>query len=79
MSEEMLRRKIDKILSYKTISEKEKIDRLLFIDADLYCNLGSDSLKSEINHAKSLSKYIYRTISKMDSHLGKLLLRGEES
>lgn len=79
MSEEMLRRKIDKILSYKTISEKEKIDRLLFIDADLYCNLGSDSLKSEINYAKSLSKYIYRTIAKMDSHLGKLLLRGEES
>ena len=45
----------------------------------MYCNLGSDSLKSEINHAKSLSKYIYKTIGKIDSHTGKLLLRGEES
>ena len=65
---------IDKILSYKTISIQEKIDRLLSIDAHQYCNLGIDSTKTEKEEVKKNSRTIYRAISKLDYTKGKLLL-----
>ena len=34
---------LDKILNYKSISNKDKINRLLYLDANQYCNLGIDS------------------------------------
>ncbi len=37
---------IDKVLSYKTWSNKRKSDELLRMDCNMYCNLGSDSTKS---------------------------------
>ena len=43
---------IDKIFSYKTITDKEKIDRLLEIDATQYTNCGLETTKTE----KSLVK-----------------------
>ena len=38
---------IDKTYQYKTISNRDKIDRLLEIDSNQYTNLGSDSTKTE--------------------------------
>ena len=35
---EMIRQKADKIMSYTSVSVKEKIDRRLFLNADQYCN-----------------------------------------
>ena len=55
---------IDKILNYKTVTTKEKIDRLLEIDATQYCNLGCDSTKAEVQEAKKQSRAIYRAIAK---------------
>ena len=71
----MIRQKIDKIMSYKTYSDEDKIDRLLEINAEIYTNIGTDTNKSEIQQAESDSKYIYRNIQKLDDRLGRLLLR----
>lgn len=73
--EEMIRQKTDKIMSYKTISNSSKIDRLLEMNAVQYTNTGIDSTKTEMIEAEFNSKYIYRAIKKLDDSLGRLLLR----
>tara|TARA_B100001939_G_C16704110_1_gene514091 strand:+ start:221 stop:454 length:234 start_codon:yes stop_codon:yes gene_type:complete len=65
---------IDKIINYKTWSQRMKIDALLSIDADLYTNLGISSTKKEKNQVKIKSKNIYRAIEKINPKDGKLLL-----
>ena len=65
---------IDKILNYKTYSIKRKIDALLEMDANLYCNLGIDSTKVERQEAKKSSKQIYIAIRTLDKDMGNKLL-----
>lgn len=65
---------IDKILNYKTYSIKRKIDALLEMDANLYCNLGTDSTKAERQEAKKSSKQIYIAIRTLDKDMGNKLL-----
>ncbi len=71
----MYRETTDKIMGYKTVSDKQKIDRLLELNAQQYTNTGIDSTKTEISTAEMTSKYIYRNIKKLDESLGRLLLR----
>jgi CRISPR/Cas system CSM-associated protein Csm2 small subunit len=66
---------IDKIISFTSWSNKKKIDKLLEIDADLYCNLGQESTKTEIDTVHRHSRRIYKAIKKIDSYQGGLLLR----
>ncbi len=65
---------VNKILNYKTISDKDKIDRLLELDAIMYTNLGSDSTKTDRNETKKKSRIIYRAIKNLDRDLGDMLL-----
>ena len=65
---------IDKILDYKSVSVREKINRLLEIDAIQYTNLGTDSTKSEKLQVRRNSKYIYRAIQKLDNEMGSKFL-----
>ena len=65
---------IDKTLNCKSLSNKEKTDKLLEIDAIQYTNLGTDSTKQEKETVKENSLYIYETIKKIDLRLGKTLL-----
>lgn len=65
---------IDKIYNYKSITNTNKISKLLEIDANQYCNLGKNSSKSEKEVVKKNSKYIYKTISKLDTLMGKKFL-----
>jgi hypothetical protein len=65
---------LEKIISYKTWSDKKKIDELLRIDCDMYTNLGIDSTSKDKAEVKKTSKYIYRAIQKMDPIVGKSLL-----
>ena len=65
---------VNKILNYKTISDKEKINRLLELDAIMYTNLGSDSTKTDRNETKKKSRIIYRAIKNLDRDLGDMLL-----
>lgn len=64
-----------KILTYKTWTDRKKIDALLEIDANMYTNLGTDSTKTEIKETKKASRFIYRAIKSIDENIGKDLLR----
>ena len=66
---------IDSILALD-ISIKEKIDKLLEYDTDMYTRLGTDSLKKEIEETKKESKRVYKAIKTLDENIGNELLRG---
>jgi len=61
---------IEKILDFSTWPTRKKIDELLRIDCDLYCNLGKESTKSDREVVKKKSKQIYRAIKTLDQDLG---------
>ncbi len=65
---------IEKIVDFTTWSDKQKQDELLKIDASLYCNLGTDSTKSDRELVRKESKKIYRSIQKVNPQLGESLL-----
>lgn len=58
------------------ITKKEKIDKLLEYDTDMYTRLGTDSLKKEIEETKKESKRVYKAIKTLDENIGNELLRG---
>tara|TARA_R100001015_G_C4530599_1_gene97130 strand:- start:317 stop:547 length:231 start_codon:yes stop_codon:yes gene_type:complete len=66
---------LDKILSYKSWSDRKKVNTLLEIDADIYCNLGAESTKTEILNAKKQSRRIYKAIKSIDKYWGEMMLR----
>ncbi len=68
---------IDKFMEYKTWSDKQKIDKLLHIDSNLYANLGTDSTKEEKEEVKRRSLIIYRLIKTLDKKLGDEFLYSE--
>ena len=63
------------ITNIDNTSDREKIDKLLEIDAHLYTNLGIDSTKKERLEVKRLSKKIYRMIQGINPAIGKTLLQ----
>ena len=65
---------IDRILTFKTWTDKQRIDELLRIDSVQYCNLGTDSTTSERGEVEINSKSIYKAIKKIDPDLGAILM-----
>lgn len=61
---------IEKVLGYKTYSDKRKVDALLEMDAILYTNLGTDSTKKERQEVKKKSRKIYKAIAELDKLWG---------
>lgn len=57
------------------LTDKEKIDKLLELDCNMYTNLGLDSTKSEKQEVKRMSKKIYRAIQNINEAIGKSLLQ----
>tara|TARA_R110002124_G_scaffold107851_3_gene260433 strand:- start:3797 stop:4024 length:228 start_codon:yes stop_codon:yes gene_type:complete len=68
------KKKVDKTFNCKTLSNREKVHRLLEIDAIQYTNLGIDSTIEEKDSVKKNSLYLYEAIQKLDLRLGKTLL-----
>jgi hypothetical protein len=66
---------LDKIMGFSTWSTKQKIDELLRINADLRCNLGTDSTKAEIKEADRKWKKMAKAINSIDPVQGSLFLR----
>jgi hypothetical protein len=66
---------IDKILSFKTWTEKQKIDALLKMDCFMYTCLGTDSLKKEREEVQRNSRKIYQAIKTINPEEAKILLR----
>ena len=65
---------IEKILGYKTWTDKKKIDSLLEYDCSMYTRLGLDSTKTERTEVKRKSKLIYRAIGRVNESMGKKFL-----
>jgi len=66
---------IEKIVGFKSWTIKKKVDSLLRIDADLYCNLGTDSSDTEKKQAIIKSRKIYNAIKKCNHELGSRLIQ----
>lgn len=66
---------IEKILNFKTWSDKKKVDELLRIDCWLYCNLGMDSSKREKLEVRKKSRVIYVKIKKINPLMGEMFLQ----
>jgi hypothetical protein len=66
-------------LIYESTSKRwdneKKVSSLLEIGAFIEANLGIDSTAAERKEAKRQQKYIYKTVRKLDSMLGDLLMR----
>ena len=65
---------IENILA-EQITDKQKIDKLLELDCNMYTNLGTDSTKTEKQEVKRMSKKIYKAIQKINEPVGKSLLQ----
>ena len=65
---------IENILAQQ-LTDKEKIDKLLELDCNLYTNLGTDSTKTEKQEVKRMSKKIYKAIQTINEPIGKSLLQ----
>ena len=61
---------LEKIMTFTTWSDIQKIDELLRIDAGMYCRLGIDSTTTERNEAKRHSREIYKAIKTLDKDMG---------
>jgi len=66
---------IDQIAENTELDNRQKIDRLLHMDAMMYANMGIDSEPSERVETKRRSRLIYRTIKTIDMETGELFLR----
>tara|TARA_R110000824_G_scaffold133349_4_gene296126 strand:- start:55 stop:300 length:246 start_codon:yes stop_codon:yes gene_type:complete len=65
---------LEKVMSFKSWSDKKKVDTLLHIDCTMYCNLGLDSSNRERTEVKTKSRSIYRAIKTINPTLGKFIL-----
>lgn len=61
---------VDKILGYKSWSDRRKIDSLLEMDCIMYTELGVDSTKKERDEVKKMSRKIYKAIKSIDPLIG---------
>ena len=67
--------KLNHIINNPTATDREKVDELLFLDAQLYANLGTDSTDEDRVLAKTNSILIYEAIKKIDYSQGDIYLR----
>jgi flagellin-specific chaperone FliS len=56
-------------------SDKETIDQLLHIDAQMYANTGLDTSKAEMESVKRASAFIYRLIKGIDYDKGQRFIQ----
>ena len=66
---------IDNIAEAMHLTDRQKLDELLRMDASMYVNLGMESTKEERSEVKGRSRLIYRTIKAIDMEMGDLFLR----
>ena len=66
---------LDKFMNFKSWTNRQKIEECLRINAELRCNLGTDSTKAEIKEAGRKWKKMAKAINKIDPIEGSLFLR----
>ena len=60
----------------EALSDKEAIDQLLHIDAQMYANAGEDTSKAEMESIRRASAFIYRLIKSIDYEKGQRFIQG---
>jgi len=70
---------IHKIYGFTTWTDKQKVDELLRLDAQMHCNLGTNSTAFERTEVKKISKNIYQIIKKIDKPTGDMFLHNEDN
>ncbi len=63
------------IIFEEALSDKECIDQLLRIDAQMYANTGEETSKSEMESIKRASAFIYRLIKGIDYDKGQRFIQ----
>lgn len=63
------------IIFEEALSDKECIDKLLHIDAQMYANTGEDTSKAEMDSIKRASAFIYRLIKGIDYDKGQRFIQ----
>jgi hypothetical protein len=63
------------IVFEQPLTDKETIDQLLHIDAQMYANTGIDTSKAEMESVKRASAFIYRLIKGVDYDKGQRLIQ----
>ena len=63
------------IIFEEALSDKETIDKLLHIDAQMYANTGKDTSKAEMESVKRASAFIYRLIKGIDYDKGQRFIQ----
>ena len=61
------------------LSIKDRVDKLLEINAFMYTELGSDSTKLEREEAKKNSRVIFRAIKEVDPYVGEMFLQHQDN
>ena len=63
------------IIFEEALSDKECIDKLLHIDAQMYANTGEETSKAEMESIKRASAFIYRLIKGIDYDKGQRFIQ----
>lgn len=63
------------IVFEEALSDKETIDQLLHIDAQMYANTGEETSKAEMYSIKRASAFIYRLIKGVDYDKGQRFIQ----
>ena len=63
------------IIFEEALSDKECIDKLLHINAQMYANTGEDTSKAEMDSIKRASAFIYRLIKGIDYDKGQRFIQ----
>ena len=64
------------IVFEEALTDKETIDQLLHIDAQMYANSGTDTSKAEMESIRRASAFIYRLIKGIDYEKGQRFIQG---
>lgn len=64
------------IVFEEALTDKETIDKLLHIDAQMYQNTGKDTSKAEMESIRRASAFIYRLIKGIDYEKGQRFIQG---
>jgi len=64
------------IVFEEALTDKETIDQLLHIDAQMYQNTGMDTSKAEMESIRRASAFIYRLIKGIDYEKGQRFIQG---
>ena len=63
------------IIFEEALSDKECIDKLLHIDAQMYANTGEETSRAEMESIKRASAFIYRLIKGIDYEKGQRFIQ----